>query len=73
MPLYPLPPLVFLVLMGWTLTYLLLQRPMEGLAGVVILVSGAAFYVVSRRLSVRSGRLEEAVDVGESQPAAKQP
>lgn len=66
-PLYPLPPLVFLVLMGWTLTYLLLQRPMEGLAGVGILASGAAFYVVSRRLSVRGGRREEAVDMGESQ------
>ena len=72
-PLYPLPPLVFLVLMGWTLTYLLLERPMEGLAGVGILASGAAFYVVSRWLSIRGGRLEEPVDVGESKLAAKQP
>ena len=52
-PLYPLPPLVFLALMGWTLTYLLVQRPMEGLAGVAILASGGAFYLVSRRLSAR--------------------
>lgn len=51
-PLYPLPPLVFLALMGWTLIYLLAQRPREGLAGIAILVIGGAFFVVSRRLSV---------------------
>ena len=51
-PLYPLPPLVFLALMGWTLAYLLVQRPMEGLAGIGILAAGGVFYVVSRRLSV---------------------
>jgi len=51
-PLYPLPPLVFLALMAWSLTYLLVQRPMEGLAGIGILALGGAFYVVSRRLSV---------------------
>ena len=55
LPLYPLPPLIFLGLMGWTLTYILLQRPMEGLAGVAILASGAVFYAVSRRLSRRNG------------------
>ena len=52
-PLYPLPPLVFLGLMGWTLIYLLAQRPMEGLAGVAILASGGAFYALSRHLSAR--------------------
>ena len=54
-PLYPLPPLVFVGLMGWTLAYILMQRPMEGLAGVGILASGAVFYVLSRRLSPREG------------------
>ena len=54
-PLYPLPPLVFLALMGWTLTYLLVQRPTEGLAGVAILVSGGVLYAVSRRMSARHG------------------
>ena len=52
-PLYPLPPLVFLGLMGWTLIYLLAQRPMEGLAGVAVLASGGAFYALSRHLSAR--------------------
>ena len=52
---YPAP-LAFVGLMGWTLTYILMQRPMEGLAGVGIVASGAvAFYVLSRRLSVREG------------------
>ena len=54
-PLYPLPPLIFLALMGWTLTYLLVQRPMEGLAGLAILASGGAFYVASRRLAAPRG------------------
>ena len=62
-PLYPLPPLVFLGLMGWTLTYLLVQRPMEGLAGVAILASGGAFYVVSRRLSARRGQTNPGAQV----------
>ena len=50
-PLYPLPPLVFVGLMSWTLTYILVQRPMEGLVGIGIIAVGAAFYVASRRLS----------------------
>lgn len=53
-PAYPLPPLIFLVLMGWTLTYLLVQRPIEGLAGLAILASGAVFYALSRRVSIRN-------------------
>ena len=54
-PMYPLPPLVFLGLMGWTLTYLLVQRPMEGLAGIAILASGGVFYALSRRVSNPNG------------------
>lgn len=51
MPLYPLPPLVFLAITGWTLAYILLERPVEGLAGVGIVVSGAVFYFLSRRFA----------------------
>ncbi|MCZ6619696.1 MAG: amino acid permease [Gammaproteobacteria bacterium] len=43
-PLYPLPPLIFLGFTGWTLGYILLQRPEAGLLGLVIIVSGALFY-----------------------------
>ncbi|MEQ8486401.1 MAG: amino acid permease [Pseudomonadales bacterium] len=50
--LYPLPPLVYLGFTGWTLTYILLQRPQEGLWGLAIVVSGAACYA----LTLRAGR-----------------
>lgn len=50
-PWYPLPPLVFLVVTGWTLAYIVLQRPVEALAGTTIFATGAVFYAVSRRLS----------------------
>ena len=49
MPLFPLPPLVFLALTGWTLAYILVQRPLEGLAGLTIVAVGVVFYAVSRR------------------------
>ena len=52
-PWYPLPPLVFLAVTGWTLAYIVLQRPAEALAGAAIFVTGAVFYAVSRRLSSR--------------------
>jgi APA family basic amino acid/polyamine antiporter len=50
-PLFPLPPLIFLALTGWTLTYILLDRPQEGWMGIGIVITGAAFYLVSARLS----------------------
>ncbi len=52
-PWYPVPPLVFLAVTGWTLTYIVMQRPLEGLAGLGVLAGGAVFYVLSRRLSSR--------------------
>lgn len=42
--LYPLPPLVFLGFTGWTLTYILLERPVEGLLGLAIVASGGVCY-----------------------------
>lgn len=41
---YPLPPLLFLGFTGWTLTYILLDRPQEGLLGLGIVATGALFY-----------------------------
>jgi APA family basic amino acid/polyamine antiporter len=52
-PLYPLPPIVFLVITGWTLTYILRDRPEEGLMGLAIIASGAAFYALTVRLGRR--------------------
>lgn len=46
--LYPLPPLIYLAVMGWTLWYVLMSRPIEGLFGVGIIVSGLLVYAVLR-------------------------
>ncbi len=46
--LYPLPPLLFLGVTGWTLGYILMERPVEGLWGLAIVASGAVFYLLTR-------------------------
>ena len=46
---YPVTPLIFLVLMAWTLTYILINRPEEGFAGLAIILSGAVLYWISAR------------------------
>ena len=45
--LYPLPPLVYLALTGWTLYFVLLNRPVEGLFGLGLIGIGLVFYVLS--------------------------
>jgi APA family basic amino acid/polyamine antiporter len=47
---YPLPPLIFLGITGWTLTYIIVQRPLEGLWGLGIITGAAAFYLLARRI-----------------------
>ena len=46
--LYPIPPLIYLALTGWTLWFVLMNRPVEGLFGLGIIASGLAVYAVSR-------------------------
>jgi len=46
--LYPLTPLVFLGITGWTLIYIVAQRPIEALISAAIICSGAVFYFVIR-------------------------
>ena len=46
--LYPLPPLIYLALMGWTLWFVLISRPVEGLFGIGVIASGLAVYWVLR-------------------------
>ena len=46
--LYPLPPLVFLLVTGWTLVFIALQRPTEALWGMAIIAAGAVLYFLSR-------------------------
>ncbi|NJN51432.1 MAG: amino acid permease [Gammaproteobacteria bacterium] len=50
MPLYPLPPLVFIVITTWTLAYILKDRPEEGVMGLMVVATGAAVYGASRAI-----------------------
>jgi len=52
-PLYPIPPLVYLGFTGWTLGYILLERPEEGLRGLAIIGSGALAYLASAKFGRR--------------------
>ncbi|MDE0062439.1 MAG: amino acid permease [Gammaproteobacteria bacterium] len=45
---YPLPALVYLAIAGWTLAYILLERPQESLMGLALIGAGAAFYGLTR-------------------------
>lgn len=54
--LYPLPPLIFLLITGWTLLYIVLQRPVEAMISVGVIVSGAIFYFASVHAGQRIAR-----------------
>lgn len=54
--LYPLPPLIYLSLTGWTLWFVLLNRPVEGLFGLGIIGSGLAVYFLSRLRGQRADK-----------------
>jgi APA family basic amino acid/polyamine antiporter len=49
--LYPLPPIIYLSLTGWTLAFVLSTRPIEGLFGIGIIGSGLLVYCLSRTRS----------------------
>ena len=51
---YPVTPLMFLGLMAWTLVYILLNRPEEGIAGLVVIVVGGLVYLATERVNRRS-------------------
>ncbi len=48
---YPLTPLVYLALTGWTLTFVLVNKPVEGLFGLGVIASGLVVYLLSERAS----------------------
>jgi APA family basic amino acid/polyamine antiporter len=49
--LFPVPPLIYLALTGWTLWFVLINRPVEGLFGIGIIGSGLLVYFLSRMKS----------------------
>ncbi|MAF83036.1 MAG: amino acid permease [Gammaproteobacteria bacterium] len=48
-PWYPLPPIIFIGVTGWTLVYLVIERPVEILFSVGIIATGAAGYFMAKR------------------------
>lgn len=48
-PFYPLPPLLFLMLNGWMLVFLLTQKPMESLLGLGTLGVGSIIYFAGKK------------------------
>ena len=50
--LYPVTPVVFLLLTGWTLSFTLIERPVEGLFSLGVIASGLVFYFITSRTSV---------------------
>ncbi len=48
---YPLTPVVYLALTGWTLTFVLVNKPVEGLFGLGVIASGLVVYLLSERAS----------------------
>lgn len=48
MPLYPLPVIVFLTIMLWTLVYVLIQQPLEAGFALILVTVGWLFYLLSR-------------------------
>ena len=44
---YPLTPLVYLALTGWSLAFVLINRPLEGLFGLGIIAAGLVFYFLT--------------------------
>ncbi len=48
-PGYPWPPLIFVGITMWTMVYLVIDRPSEVLWSAVIVVTGLAFYTVTKR------------------------
>lgn len=46
---YPLPPVIYLMLTGWTLIYVLIQNPVEGAVGLGIVAAGGFLYLITVR------------------------
>ena len=45
---YPVTPLIFLAVTGWTLTYILIERPLEAGLGLVLIAVGLALHAFTR-------------------------
>ena len=51
---YPLPPLIYLGITGWTLFYILRERPHEAWMSLLLIAAGAAFYWLCNRVNAQA-------------------
>ena len=51
--LFPVPPLLFLGLTGWTLVFVLREKPREALLGIALIATGGVTYAAMRRMRTR--------------------
>jgi len=52
-PWYPLPMIIFVGLMLWTLIYVVIERPVEGLLALALVIVGWCFYLISQRWQIQ--------------------
>ena len=50
---YPVTPMIYLLIMGWTLAFVLFSRPTEALFGIALMVSGIVIYWLASRENAR--------------------
>ena len=54
---YPVTPVVFLLVTGFMMYYLLTERPLQSVLGILIMISGLLIYAVFRKRADRAPRL----------------
>ncbi|MFT5484252.1 MAG: APA family basic amino acid/polyamine antiporter [Halieaceae bacterium] len=63
---YPLTPIVYLSITLWTLTYILINKPLEGLVGLALICAGVLMYFVSRGFGITPSSVER--EISSNQP-----
>lgn len=53
---YPVTPLIFLLVTGFMMYYLLTERPVQSLSGMLVMLAGLLIYAVFRRRPVAAGQ-----------------
>jgi len=51
---YPFTPIIFLLVTGWMLVFVLRDKPVESLAGLATVLAGLVFYLIDRKLTKMS-------------------